>query len=121
TYYRVGFYDNILGTDRTSLYVEIGLEREASPVDLLPHVLDELRADGILDPLQELVAHETVMLDPAYVHLTPAALQEAPQVRAALEGSDVYSLGRYGGWRYCSIEDNILEAWELVDSLVHST
>jgi hypothetical protein len=22
----------------------------------------------------------------------------------------VYSIGRYGGWTYCSIEDNIVEA-----------
>ena len=69
-----------------------------------------------MDASQELVAHETVVLDPAYVHLTPAALREAPRVRAELAGKNVHSIGRYGAWRYCSIEDNILEAWALVDS-----
>jgi protoporphyrinogen oxidase len=120
SFYRVGFYDNILGTDRMSLYVEIGLTPDAPVDDLLPRVLDELRAEGIVEPSHELVAHETVMLDPAYVHLTPEALREAPRVRAELEKKSVHSLGRYGGWRYCSIEDNILEAWELVDSFVPS-
>jgi hypothetical protein len=26
----------------------------------------------------------------------------------------VHSIGRYGGWTYCSIEDNIVEARTLV-------
>ena len=116
SFYRVGFYDNILGTDRMSLYVEIGMEAHAQPGDVLPRVLEELRADGIVDASQELAAHETIMLDPAYVHLTPAALREAPRVRAELAAKGVHAVGRYGAWRYCSIEDNILEAWALVDS-----
>lgn len=121
SFYRVGFYDNILGTDRMSLYVEVGLASDAPDTDLLPRVLDDLRAEGIVDASQELVAHETVMLDPAYVHLTPAALREAPRVRAELADKNVHSVGRYGAWRYCSIEDNILEAWELADSFTASS
>ena len=116
SFYRVGFYDNILGTDRMSLYVEVGLGSDAPETDLLPQVLDDLRAEGIVDSSHELVAYETVMLDPAYVHLTPAALKEAPRVREVLADRGVHSVGRYGAWRYCSIEDNILEAWELADS-----
>ena len=116
SFYRVGFYDNILGTDRMSLYIEVGLAPDAPETDVLPRVLDELRAEGIVEASHELVAHETVTLDPAYVHLTPAALREAPRVCAELASNGVHSVGRYGAWRYCSIEDNILEAWELVDS-----
>ena len=32
-----------------------------------------------------------------------------------LEKNDIYSIGRYGSWTYCSIEDNILEARELAE------
>jgi len=35
----------------------------------------------------------------------------------ALLASSVYSIGRYGGWTYCSIEDNIVEARQLVAQL----
>ena len=96
SFYRVGFYDNILGTDRMSLYVEIGLTPDAGETDRLPQVLDELRAEGIVEPSHQLVAHETVTLDPAYVHLTPAALREAPRLRADLASKGVHSVGRYG-------------------------
>jgi hypothetical protein len=27
-----------------------------------------------------------------------------------MQASGVYAIGRYGGWTYCSIEDNIVEA-----------
>ena len=30
---------------------------------------------------------------------------------------DIYSLGRYGSWIYCSIEDNMKEARDLVQSI----
>ena len=34
-------------------------------------------------------------------------------VRSLLAQHDVHSVGRYGGWTYCSIEDNLLETREL--------
>jgi hypothetical protein len=30
-----------------------------------------------------------------------------------LEAAGVHSVGRYGGWTYCSIEDNMVETREL--------
>jgi len=54
------------------------------------------------------------VMDPAYVHITRASLAEHARLGAELRQSGVYSLGRYGGWTYCSIEDNIVEARRLV-------
>ena len=34
-----------------------------------------------------------------------------------LAGRGVHSLGRYGSWTYCSIEDNMIEARALADAL----
>jgi hypothetical protein len=57
-----------------------------------------------------------VVLDPAYVHITKASLAEHARLAAELRQNDVWSLGRYGRWTYCAIEDNIVEARELVSS-----
>ena len=38
--------------------------------------------------------------------------------RAMLQASGVYSIGRYGGWTYCCIEDNIVEARALAEDFV---
>jgi protoporphyrinogen oxidase len=35
-----------------------------------------------------------------------------------LRAHGVHSIGRYGGWTYCSIEDNIVEARALVAQLL---
>jgi protoporphyrinogen oxidase len=117
-FYRVGFYDNIFATDRMSLYVEIGLPAGAS-VDipaLRQRVLSDLRKANVVRD-HELVAEHHVVMDPAYVHITSASNREVSRLRAELATRDVFSIGRYGGWTYCSIEDNIVEARALVSSL----
>jgi protoporphyrinogen oxidase len=115
-FYRVGFYDNIMGTDRMSLYVEIGLETDAD-YDLeteRERVLDDLKKTGIVDR-QQLVSWHSVVLDPAYVHITERSRAEHQRLCGILNTKGVYPVGRYGGWTYCSIEDNIVEARELAE------
>jgi hypothetical protein len=111
SFYRVGFYDNMFDTDRMSLYVELGYARDAT-IDAeaaLARVLDDLRAEGVVTS-HKLVAHHSVVMDPAYVHITQASLAEHRRVSRILNAHGVVPAGRYGGWTYCSIEDNIVEA-----------
>ena len=61
-----------------------------------------------------LVAEHSVVMDPAYVHITRASTAEYQRLGALLAERGVHSIGRYGGWTYCSIEDNIVEARALV-------
>jgi protoporphyrinogen oxidase len=117
-FYRVGWYDNIIPSDRMSLYVEIGAGRDAV-VDVeatLARVLADLRAEEIVQD-HRLVAWHHVVLAPAYVHLTTASIAATAELRAALAASDVHSVGRYGGWTYCSIEDNLIETRALAARL----
>ena len=121
SFYRVGFYDNIFGSARMSLYVEVGLSREAdvSPDArgaLKARVLADLQTSGIVTG-QTLVASHEVALDPAYVHVTPRSIVEAARRRTMLAEKGVHAIGRYGAWTYCSIEDNIVEARALAERL----
>jgi protoporphyrinogen oxidase len=118
SFYRVGFYDNIFPSERMSLYVEIGLERKGT-VDVearRARVLADLAKEKIVTD-HRLVAWHSVVMDPAYVHITRQSLVETSRVRDVLKASDVYSVGRYGGWTYCSIEDNIVETRALAREL----
>jgi protoporphyrinogen oxidase len=117
-FYRVGWYDNILGTDRMSLYVEIGAANGSSfdVEQLQARVLADLVREGIVTD-QRMVASHHVVLDPAYVHITRASLAETARVKAELAADGIHSVGRYGGWTYCSIEDNLLETRALARSL----
>lgn len=115
-FYRVGFYDNILGDDRMSLYVEIGADRDATfDVEATrQQVLADLKKSGIVTD-QELVAWHSVVLDPAYVHITQDSRAAFDHYSSMLQLRGVHSIGRYGGWTYCSIEDNIVEARALAE------
>jgi protoporphyrinogen oxidase len=117
SFYRVGFYDNIFDTDRLSAYAEIGYPKDGAVDEaaMLPRVLADLRREGVIDT-HEVVAHHSVVMDPAYVHITTAANAERARLSAELRARGVHSIGRYGGWTYCSIEDNIVEARALVAS-----
>ncbi len=117
-FYRVGWYDNILDGDRMSLYVEIGAA-DGTTFDverLRARVLADLEREGIVTD-HMLVAEHHVALDPAYVHITKASLAETARLRELLASRGVHSVGRYGGWTYCSIEDNLIETRELAARL----
>ena len=113
-FYRVGHYDNILGQDRMSLYVEIALPSEA-PIDidtLFERTIADLRLTGVIVDHQ-LVSWASVLMDPAYVHVSAASQNAAAAAIETLARRDVSVLGRYGTWTYCSIEDNIISAFDL--------
>ena len=118
SFYRVGWYDNIFDTDRMSLYVEVGAPH-GTVVDadaMRARVLADLAREGIVDGHQ-LVSHHHVVLDPAYVHITSASLDETARLRDGLALAGIHSVGRYGGWTYCSIEDNLVEVRALARTL----
>jgi protoporphyrinogen oxidase len=115
-FYRVGWYDNILDGERLSLYIEIGFPKDAV-IDVesaRTRVLRDLRREGVVTT-QHLAAEHSVVLDPAYVHITKASLAEHARLSALMRAHGVWSIGRYGGWTYCAIEDNIVEARAIVD------
>ncbi|MBT8470888.1 MAG: FAD-dependent oxidoreductase [Deltaproteobacteria bacterium] len=119
SFYRVGFYDNIFDSDHMSLYVEVGVpwDVELSPDErgaLKARVLTDLQTCGVLEN-QTLIASHDVLLDPAYVHITARSIATAANMRELLAAQDVHSIGRYGAWTYCSIEDNIVEARALAE------
>ena len=102
-----------------SLYVEIGMSPEES-VNVereYERVLSDLRKSGILKA-QQVVSWHSVLLDPAYVHIHGEGQKDALKWRKHLAERGVHSAGRYGAWKYCSIEDNILEARELASRLI---
>jgi hypothetical protein len=75
-----------------------------------------LKSAGVIDEHQ-LVAEHTVTLDPAYVHITKESNALVSEMRDVLAARGVYTIGRYGGWTYCSIEDNMIEARGIAEVL----
>jgi hypothetical protein len=96
-----------------SLYVEIGAKTNQvlNESELLMQVLADLEDAGVIkDGVHELIDHQFIVMNPAYVHITKES--EAQYNSWSKENNErgIYSIGRYGSWTYCSIEDNIIQA-----------
>lgn len=117
-FYRVGFYNNILGSERMSLYVEIGLKSEDSfdSTELLEVVMNDLKKCGIIIN-QELIDYQSIVMNPAYVHITKDSKIAYSEWCDVNNPEGIYSVGRYGSWTYCSIEDNVIEAKKLSEKI----
>ena len=76
----------------------------------LPRVLSDLASAGVIRREQNLIDYEAVVMNPAYVHINRKSQGDIEAKKRMLCGKDIYSIGRYGSWTYCSIEDNIAEA-----------
>ena len=121
-FYRAGFYDNILSTDKLSMYIEIGYSKESiideSTINKeLSLTLDNLKKCKIIDDTFKLVKYESVIMDPAYVHIDTLHDKLVKEIINDLETKNVYSVGRYGSWTYSSMEDAMLQSKELVEKL----
>jgi len=121
-FYRVGYYDNIFSDNRMSLYVELGFDKDIDNIDIsdyMQKVLTDLKKVGIVSD-QQLISWHHVIMDPAYVHITKASISDVEKQKKILTQKNVFSIGRYGSWQYCSIEDNMLEADNLVKKIQKS-
>lgn len=118
-FYRVGYYDNILQTDKLSMYVEIGFPEDMeleSPSYYIDSVLADLHKCGFIKN-QKMIDYEMIVMNPAYVHINKRSTDALIYYKNMLAEKKIYSIGRYGSWTYCSIEDNIVEAKELAQKL----
>lgn len=121
-FYRCGFYNNILGQENLSMYIEIGYSKDAvvtkEDVDRqLELTLLNLKKLGITDDETNLVAHSVIMMDPAYVHINTKTNAKIDQLKSDFAKKDVYTIGRYGAWIYNSMEDSMLKAKELAEKI----
>ena len=56
-------------------------------------------------------------MDPAYVHIKSETNEEVQQWKEKMQKQNVYSIGRYGGWTYCSMEDSMIFAKKLAETI----
>ena len=117
-FYRVGFYSNIIPSDRMSLYVEIGYKSEAEiDVETMLHeTLSGLKEAHILHD-EKLISWHYVVMNPAYVYVSKLGINEVKKQKETLSNHNIFSIGRYGSWNYSSIEDNMKEAIALTKQI----
>lgn len=121
-FYRAGYYCNILGSDRLSMYIEIGF-KEQDDINIeeqLKLTLDNLRKCKIITDHQ-LISYNSLIINPGYVHITKKSSRKVEIFRDKMSTKGIYTIGRYGKWTYCSIEDCMVDAINLCKKLCGAT
>lgn len=121
-FYRAGFYNNILNQEKLSMYIEIGYSKDFNITEQeiksqLDKTLESLTKVGIIDKTFVLENYCTIIMNPAYVHISKESNDATHKLFENLKAKNIYSIGRYGSWTYCSMEDSILQAKELANSI----
>ena len=113
-FYRIGFYNNILLSDKLSMYIEIGFKKDAQ-IDIeeqLKKTLENLEKLGITKA-NELEEFAAIIMDPAYVHINNEHNKAIKTIMKEMNKNNIFCIGRYGAWKYCSMEDCVLDAINL--------
>ena len=64
-----------------------------------------------------MVEYEAILIDPAYVHISTDSKAYVESKKIELAKNNLYTIGRYGDWTYCSMEDCFLQARDLADQI----
>jgi protoporphyrinogen oxidase len=125
-FYRVGFpkkfSDEMCPRGTSSVYVEIAcrpgeITRERRG-KLIARVKDDLIKAGILEREDEILVGKCISIPYAYVIYDRNRDRNLKIIQDYLKEKNIYSVGRYGGWKYSTMEEAILEGKEVAERLV---
>jgi|Deesub1362A_J573_1020465.scaffolds.fasta_scaffold01197_12 protoporphyrinogen oxidase len=112
-YYRIGFYSHVVPSlapeGRSSMYIEISHRRPLKIERLLPMVYRGLIDKGIIKSRKDILVEDIRDIKYGYVIFDNNYYHAVSTIFKFLSAHDIYPAGRYGAWRYSSMEDAILE------------
>ena len=101
------------------MYIEIGFSKNENIniEEQLDITLNNLTKIGILKN-NSLKSYSSIVMDPAYVHVNSKSIEFIEKCMKNLKANNIYSIGRYGAWTYCSMEDCMIEAKKLAEEIM---
>lgn len=117
-FFRVGFPTNfsssVAPSGRSSLYVEVAYSKNKPPDKdkLMRRILRDLYKAGILSPKDTIEVSDPLDIKYGYIIYDRDYKESTEIIHGYLNQHQVFSIGRYGRWKYISMEDAILEGKE---------
>lgn len=120
-FYRVGFPTNfsshVAPENRTSMYVEIAYS-DAKKIDkekIIPSVIEQLLKLGLISQKEDIETCVPMDIKYGYIIYDSYRKPGLTLIKDYLKRFHIHSIGRYGSWRYMSMEDVIMEGKELAE------
>ena len=120
--YRIGnfslFSPNLSVNEKDILYVETS--KQNNQVDELPEFKDirENIAKIMKINKDDIELIDTIDINPAYQVYDTSWRENVSAIKSKLEEYNVFIAGRYGSWKYESMEDSIIDGINVVDTLL---
>ncbi len=125
-FFRVGFFNNfssyLAPLNKSSLYVEVAYS-QGLPMDknnIISRIKEDLRKVGIISPRDKIYAQDINDIKYGYPIYDKNYLETRRKIMKILAGNKIIACGRYGSWRYMSMEDVILEGKDIAGRILNS-
>ena len=122
-FYRLGFYHNfsssLVPPGCSSLYGEISCLRQSKSTmekhaaEAYGKVIQLLGIDR-----KEIIAEKSIFIPHAYVIYNQWRDQNLAKIHQRLQEHDIFSIGRYGAWKYSSMQESVLDGKETGENLI---
>jgi protoporphyrinogen oxidase len=123
-FYRMGFPHNFSPKtampSHSSIYTEISYDpgKGIDAERVKSKVIKDLKNIGIIRDQSDIVAEKTMDIPCAYVIYDTQREPALSLVQDYLKKEKVFSIGRYGDWKYSTMEDAVLDGQETAMSVV---
>ncbi len=122
-FYRIGFSHNFAHSmapqGHSSLYGEF------SHLQKPPHEVQQMLATALEQTKKllkiedhELATEKIITIPHAYVIFDRWRDTNLPKILTALLDKDIHSIGRYGGWKYSSMQEGLLEGKSMAEKII---
>lgn len=125
-FYRTGFPTNfsidVAPSERTSVYAEISYSerKRLNKKKAIRDTIKGLKTLGLICDEKEIEICLPIDIKYGYAIYDRNRNQAVKAIRDYLKEFDIHSIGRYGSWRYVSMEDAILEGKKVAEELLKS-
>ena len=124
-FYRAGISSNfskhITPKNTSSMYIEVSSYGE--PINIVKTEKDIIKGlikCGILKSSKDIIEKMWLKIECAYVIYDKERTKALPEIFAYLKKHKVYSIGRYGAWKYSFMEESITEGIEAAKEIIKS-
>jgi protoporphyrinogen oxidase len=122
-FYRVGFYSNFSFTiappKKTSIYVEVSYlpNTPLNKQNIIENVITGLKTCGFLRSRDQVMVRNVLDIPYAYIIHDDFRHRGLSKIMPYLASHGIFSTGRYGGWKYASMEDALLQGKEVAEAI----
>ncbi|MBD3231938.1 NAD(P)-binding protein [Candidatus Dependentiae bacterium] len=121
-FYRIGFWHNICKNstpkNKTAIYGELSYLQQKTSNEKLENLKNN-SIEKILNILKlkhtNIITQKTLLLKHAYVIYDFWREKNLNKIHKALNNQSIYSIGRYGEWKYSSMQEAVLDGKKYAD------